>query len=137
MVKETADYLKELDGGIAICSIVGKYRSGKSFLMNKILELEKDNGFQVSASVNACTKGLWIWSKPVFNEKDYLNIIFMDTEGLDSVDRDSTADSKLFALSVLLSSYLMYNSVGAIDESSISNLALITHLIRNVTIEEN
>lgn len=136
MVPETVEYLKQIDGGVAICSIVGKYRSGKSFLMNKILELNGKTGFEVSSSVNACTKGLWIWSKQIYNDKENLNIFFMDTEGLDSVDRDDQVDSKLFALSVLLSSYFIFNSIGAIDENSINTLALITQLIKTVTINE-
>lgn len=61
----------------------------------------------------------------------------MDTEGLDSVEWDSEADLWLFALSVMLASYLVYNSIGAIDETSINSLALITHLIKTITIEEN
>jgi len=85
--------------------------------MNKLLSLKGTNGFKVSPSVNACTKGLWIWSKPVFNEKETLNIFFMDTEGLDSVDRTGVLDTKLFTLSVLLSSYFIFNSMGAIDEN--------------------
>ena len=88
IVQETVNYLREIDGGVALCSIVGKYRSGKSFLLNKILGLSGKNGFEVSSSVNACTKGLWIWSKQIYNDKENLNIFFMDTEGLDSVDRD-------------------------------------------------
>lgn len=137
VVQETADFLtRELEGGAAICSIVGKYRTGKSFLLNRLLNLNEHNGFNVSASVNACTKGLWIWSKPVYIPKDNLNIIFMDTEGLDSVDRNSDTDARLFALTVLVSSYFIYNSIGAIDELSISTLSLITYLIKTVALEE-
>lgn len=138
IVPETAEFLtRELEGGIAVCSIVGKYRTGKSFLLNRLLDLNENNGFNVSASINACTKGLWIWSKPVFIQKDNLNIIFMDTEGLDSVDRNSDTDARLFALTVLLSSYFIYNSIGAIDELSINTLSLITYLIKTVALEEN
>lgn len=68
--------------------------------------------------------------------KDDYYIFFMDTEGLDSIDRDTTADSKLFALSVLLSSFFIFNSLGCIDESSISQLSIITHLIQNVTVHD-
>lgn len=68
-------------------------------------------------------------------KNDYY-IFFLDTEGLDSIDRDSNADSKLFALSVLLSSYFIFNSLGCIDESSISQLSIITHLIQNVTVQD-
>lgn len=138
IVPETAEYLvSNFESGIAICSIVGKYRTGKSFLLNRLLDLNENNGFNVSASINACTKGLWIWSRPVFVPKEHLNIFFMDSEGLDSVDRNSDIDARLFALTVLLSSYFMYNSIGAIDEMSINTLSLITHLIKTVALEEN
>ena len=136
IVKETADMLLEFEEGIAICCIVGKYRTGKSFLMNKLLDLDKE-GFKVSSSVNACTKGLWIWSKPIYNEKGNYNIFFMDSEGLDSIDRDGDLDSKVFALSVLLSSYFILNSMGAIDEASINSLALITNLIKTVCVDDD
>lgn len=96
--------------------------------------LSKEKGFIVSGSVNACTKGLWIWSKPIYNDKDNVNIFFMDTEGLDSIESNSNIDHKLFALSVLLSSYFIYNSIGSIEENSINSLALITKLIKTVTI---
>lgn len=56
IVESTFEYLKRFDGGIAVCSIVGKYRTGKSFLMNKLLDLEKNQGFTVSPTVDACTK---------------------------------------------------------------------------------
>lgn len=56
IVESTVEYLKRFDGGVAVCSIVGKYRTGKSFLMNKLLDLERDKGFTVSPTVDACTK---------------------------------------------------------------------------------
>ena len=68
MVKETVEYLKTFEGNIALCSIVGKYRTGKSFLLNRIMELNGLKGFRVSSSTNACTKGIWIWTKPIFND---------------------------------------------------------------------
>ena len=105
--------------------------------MNKILGLTGENGFNVSGSVKSCTKGLWIWSKQIYNDKDNLNIFFMDTEGLNSVDSSNNNDNKLFSLSVMLSSYFIYNSTGAIEETVINSLALITKLIKMVTVDEN
>ena len=42
-------------------------------------------------------------------------MIIIDTEGLNSVQRDINVDVKIFALSVLLSSVFIYNSLGHID----------------------
>ena len=56
IVEETVEYLKRFEDGVAVCSIVGKYRTGKSFLMNKLLDLDNEKGFTVSPNVDACTK---------------------------------------------------------------------------------
>ena len=59
-------------------------------------------------------------------------LVFIDTEGSGSVDRSTTYDAKLFALVVLLSSYLVYNSMGVIDENAITNLSLAAQLTKNI-----
>jgi hypothetical protein len=46
----------------------------------------------------------------------------MDTEGADSLEKDAENDAKIFTLSLLISSYLVFNTVGSIDERSISDL---------------
>jgi len=38
-----------------------------------------------------------------------MHLIFIDTEGSGATDRNNTHDAKIFALVVLLSSYLVYN----------------------------
>ena len=60
-------------------------------------------------SVNSCTQGLWIWGKPVYIKEQKMSLLFIDTEGSGSVDRTNTHDAKIFALVVLLSSFLIYN----------------------------
>lgn len=42
---------------IGIIAVAGKYRTGKSFLLNRILLDKKDtNGFGVGPTINPCTK---------------------------------------------------------------------------------
>jgi septin family protein len=52
--------LKGLTGPIGIITVVGKYRTGKSLFVNRVL-INNSNGFKVGPSVNPCTKGLWLW----------------------------------------------------------------------------
>lgn len=40
--------------------------------------------------------------------------------------RNTNQDMKLFAVSLLLSSFLIYNSMGQIDERAIENMALVS-----------
>lgn len=42
---------------IGIVSLVGKYRTGKSFLLNRVLlNQKKENGFGVAPTIKPCTK---------------------------------------------------------------------------------
>lgn len=59
----------------------------------------------------------------------------IDTEGIGALDEDSNHDARVFALSVLLSSQFLYNSVGNIDENALNNLSLIVNLTKNIQIK--
>lgn len=96
--------------------VAGKYRTGKSYILNRVI-LEKNSGFEVGPTINACTKGLWMW--PEIVKIDYYGhvkeCLIIDTEGLGSLEEGENTDLKIFLLAMLLSSYLIYNSVGSID----------------------
>lgn len=55
---ETADFLKTFTNPLGVITIVGKYRTGKSLFLNKVL-LRK-SAFKVSPTIQSCTKGLWL-----------------------------------------------------------------------------
>lgn len=57
--EETKEYLKTLEGPIGVLSVAGMYRSGKSYLLNRVL-LNRSRGFDVGHTINACTK-VSIW----------------------------------------------------------------------------
>ena len=56
----------------------------------------------------------------------------VDSEGIGALDEDSTHDSRIFSLAILLSSCFLYNSVGSIDENAVQNLSLIVNLTKNI-----
>ncbi len=67
--------------------------------------------FKVDPTTEACTEGIWMWSKPLYLEKDNLHVFFLDTEGSSSVSKDQRHDAKIFALANLISSIFIFNSV--------------------------
>jgi hypothetical protein len=72
---------------LGIVSIVGKYRTGKSFFVNRVLLDQKKGGFQVGPTINACTKGLWLWKKAYpSTSKDDMDLIMIDTEGFGGIE---------------------------------------------------
>ena len=48
---------------VAVVAIAGLYRTGKSYILNKIIG--REGGFSVGPTVKACTKGIWIWGRAV------------------------------------------------------------------------
>ena len=122
--------IKTFDSEFGVIAVAGMYRTGKSYLLNRML-LNKQKGFSVGPTVNPCTKGLWIWSKPIYGNSDKgkrLPILLIDTEGFGALDTDSNHDIRIFTLAILLSSYFVYNSVGSIDENALTNLNFVINL---------
>ena len=124
-----AKILSQIKGRIAVITVAGLYRTGKSFLMNRLIGMQ--DGFEIGPTVNPCTKGIWIWGQPVQLGEDYYAIL-IDTEGLGS-GNDSKTDVTIFTLAVLLSSYFIYNSMGAISEDTLDQLSLVTSVVKAVT----
>lgn len=68
---------------VAPIGVVGRYRTGKSFLMNKLVAQQAKKGFEVGPTVEACTKGIWLWSEPFYtttNDGTSVAVLFFDTE---------------------------------------------------------
>jgi hypothetical protein len=61
---EALEFFASLQGKVAVVSVAGMYRTGKSFLLNKMI-LNSPTGFAVGPTTNAKTKGLWVWGKPL------------------------------------------------------------------------
>jgi hypothetical protein len=56
---EAEELLKNpIHKNIGIISLVGKYRTGKSFLLNRVLLNQKRLGFDVGPTIRPCTKVL-------------------------------------------------------------------------------
>ena len=133
---------KEENKQIGILSLVGKYRTGKSFLLNRVLiEKKSSKGFDVAPTIKPCTKGIWLWSSPLIISNNYSNKPFpaylIDTEGLGAYDEEINHDSKIFLIAILLSSLFIYNSFGTIDEVALNNLSLILNLSKSLKIRNS
>lgn len=120
------------------------YRTGKSYLINKVLlgkdTNNKSSGFVVGNTVNPCTKGLWIWPEPIEcttpDGKPCIALI-IDTEGFGAFDEDQNHDYKIFTLATLLSSMFIYNSIGTIDEIAIQSLSFVVNLTKKLELQQS
>lgn len=129
--EDTLAWIAEHSRPFAIVACAGKYRTGKSFLLNRLARASPGSGFGVGDSVQACTKGLWVY-KQFFDTGRGHDLLFVDTEGIDSLDVDDAHDAKIFTLALLLSTSFIYNSTGHIDEAALQTLSLMTRVTENV-----
>ncbi|XP_036046574.1 guanylate-binding protein 1-like [Onychomys torridus] len=124
--QEALELLSAIKQPVVVVAIVGFYRTGKSYLMNKLAG--KNKGFSLGSTVQSHTKGIWMWCVPHPRKSDH-TLVLLDTEGLGDVEKgDNQNDCWIFALAVLLSSTFVYNSMGAINQQVLDQLHYVTEL---------
>jgi hypothetical protein len=115
---------------LAIISIAGMYRTGKSYLVNRLIR-PKQGGFKIGGTTQSVTKGLNVWGKPILAEDESgreFYYIVIDSEGLGSFEQEIKYDLKLMMILFLISSTVVYNSLGAIDELALDQMRVILNL---------
>lgn len=119
---------------IAVASVCGLYRTGKSYLLNLLLErVQKGQPlFQVGSTTRPCTEGLWLWGSVEADDEHSPLLAFLDCEGFGSTDSDRQRDAQLMTLCSLLSSVLVLNTKGVLNESLFNALALTCRFAEHI-----
>ncbi|XP_060706303.1 guanylate-binding protein 1-like [Hemiscyllium ocellatum] len=125
--------LSSIKETLVVVSIVGFYRTGKSYLMNRLAG--QNHGFSLGSTVQSHTKGIWMWCVPHPKKRNHC-LVLLDTEGLGDVEKgDHTNDCWIFSLAVLLSSTFVYNSVGTIDQYALEKLHFVSNLTELIKVK--
>ena len=106
--EEAVEVLASVGKPVAVLSVCGPYRTGKSYLLSRLLG--RPGTFQLGHSMDACTRGIWL-STTALESDDHL-LLLLDTEGIGSVEGDKGASEyllNLLVITTLLSSTLLYN----------------------------
>ncbi|XP_006657504.1 guanylate-binding protein 4-like [Oryza brachyantha] len=130
LAKEGLEAIKRIKTPIAAVAVIGPYRSGKSFLLNQLLSLTCDKGFGVGHMRDTKTKGIWVWGTPIELDVDdsKVSVLYLDTEGFESIGKSNVYDDRIFALATVLSSILIYNLPETIREADISRLSFAVEI---------
>ncbi|XP_061876195.1 guanylate-binding protein 1-like [Colius striatus] len=130
--QEALQVLSEITQPVVVVAIAGLYRTGKSYLMNRLARERR--GFSLSSTVQPQTKGIWMWCLPHPCQPGH-TLVLLDTEGLGDVEGDIQNDTWIFVLAVLLSSTLIYNSIGTIDQEAMNKLHYVLKLTELVKLK--
>lgn len=130
---QVIDQISTLEVPLNIVAICGLYRSGKSYLMNRLAN--ERTGFTLGKTVASHTKGIWAWCRQHPRHEEQI-LLLLDTEGLaDPQKADEAHDTRLFSLAVLLSSTLIYNNSGVFNNDSLEKLSFVTKLTETVRVD--
>lgn len=119
---EAEQLLKNIQGKISIVCVCGPSYTGKSTLSNLLIS-DSGQGFGISHDFSHPTAGIWLWGVPICTKDS--QILFLDCQATNVLEKCSKADMKLYTLAVLLSSVIVFNSKGVIDEEVIKQLTLL------------
>ncbi|KAL2086085.1 hypothetical protein ACEWY4_017144 [Coilia grayii] len=132
-VGSALEILQGIQQPVVVVAVVGLYRTGKSYLMNRLAG--QQSGFALGSTIESKTKGIWMWCVPHPSKPEH-TLVLLDTEGLGDVDKgDSKNDAWIFCLGVLLSSILVYNSRGTIDNQAVEKLHYVTELTNQIRVK--
>lgn len=135
------------DRPVAVISIAGAFRKGKSFLLNFILRYldrqgwnkdgqwllsgspnEKLQGFEWLSRTDTVTIGIHMWSEPFVvpvQGKDVC-VLVMDTQGLYDSEHSLKNTALIFALSTLTSSLQIFNLKEHIQEDDLQTIDMFS-----------
>ncbi|KAL2635536.1 hypothetical protein R1flu_007015 [Riccia fluitans] len=124
------DVISRITNPVAVVAVIGPYRSGKSFLLNQLLSLSCNEGFGVGHMRDTNTRGIWGWGEPLELEVDgtTTSVLFLDTEGFESIGKSTVYDDRIFALAAIMSSVLIYNLPETVREADIGKLSFAVQL---------
>jgi len=107
LLPDALDLLRTIKKPVAVVAVCGPYRTGKSYLLSRILGIP--GAFKVGHTTSACTHGIWMATQVL--ECDEFSLLLLDTEGIDAVSGTGSNDARVLVMAILLSSYFIYNSI--------------------------
>ncbi|KTF94916.1 hypothetical protein cypCar_00005926 [Cyprinus carpio] len=83
--KDAIEFLSRIHEPVVVVSVVGLYRTGKSYLMNRLAG--QQSGFALGNTIESKTKGIWMWCV-AHPYKEGHTLVLLDTEGLGDVAKE-------------------------------------------------
>ena len=127
LVPTAVEILKSIRKAIAVVAICGLTRTGKSYFLSRLIG--DSNAFQLGHTWDGCTHGIWM-STTVLECEEFV-VLLLDTEGIGAVSATGADDTSVFILTILLSSYLIYNSLHLPTRDDLEKMRCVQYYAMN------
>ena len=129
LVPEALELLKTVDKPVAVLSVCGPFRTGKSFFVSHVVG---GSTFKLGHSMDGCTRGIWLSTTAL--ECNEFVLLVLDTEGIGAVEGEGPESftTKLLVTTILLSSFLVYNSMEVPKKADLQQMRYV--LLRHACI---
>jgi len=116
-------YFESKNFEISVIGVVGPYRSGKSYLLNQLVDPSgQKNIFSVGNTVNPHTIGCRAYGHR--SDGNQL-LLFVDSAGLFAPSSTEQYDARVVAVLSLISGLLVYNQIGVVHAEELSRFRFI------------
>eukprot|EP00435_Cladocopium_sp_Y103_P010789 s721_g2.t2 len=115
---------------IAVVSVCGPSNSGKSYLLNLLLgRVEQGlSKFKVGTGRGGGTDGIWLWAHLDPDDENAPIMAYLDCPGF----ADGTSDGQLVTLCALLSSVMILNTKGQLNDAVFKSLKPLSRLAEHL-----
>ena len=131
LVKDTLQLLETINKPVAVLSICGPYRLGKSYFISQLLG--RPRAFQLGHRMQACTRGIRMATTVL--ECEQFATILLDTEGIDAIGTSETMAMSMLTVTTLLSSYPIYNSTKVPQNVDLDKMRCFIQLSRSLLVQ--
>ena len=127
--RETLSRVEALTSKLALISIIGPYRTGKSTLLNRLMpDSVPSKVFSVGHTVQPHTEEVSLYVLPPCAVSNLglpadTALVFVDTPGLFAPNRVALFDAQLLAVLNLISSVVIYHNMGVIKRVEVEQLS--------------
>ncbi|CAH1263072.1 GBP4 [Branchiostoma lanceolatum] len=136
LCEEALSILRTIKGPVCPVCIVGRCRTGKSYLLSQL----QGGRFRLGNKMDRETLGIWMGSQPfqhTLPDGRQVTVVLFDTEGMEAHDAKENTDNQIFSLSVLLGSLLIYNTKSVPHSHDLQSLHYIGNLSKSIQVRSS
>ena len=126
---QALEVLLEPVGNVGLIFNIGHPSVGKSFTLNHVMDLMPGQN-----RLTERTKGVRMWTKPLFRDTENLFLFFVDVQGFTG---DDFFKDFVWLFTFLLGTTVLYSTSGPVDDSIWNDFSSFDFISKNLVLSDN